>query len=240
MEIIDKFRLKVISGICLLERGLLSKVDEVTHLVQLRGDAGTHLRMYWLAFPQPFWAACPSTQAVPPKNFFPSCLIGIPHLAARVCTVLPLHGEECVLFFSTVAFRLWSAAIKCLLPAEQTQPCQPALLHPLPSPHGAWGQLLPGLSPLLRVSLRLVAPDWSQLSRPDLWSLCCPWGLSVITVSVTSAVGTGGLCVPTGGCKLWVSAESAQEVQSSSGSTARAVALSVWQQRPAVPVAPTQ
>lgn len=44
MKIIDKFRFKVILGICLLEQGLLSKVDEVTQShVHLRG---TYLRMY--------------------------------------------------------------------------------------------------------------------------------------------------------------------------------------------------
>lgn len=44
MEIIDKFRFKVIPGICLLEQGLLSKVDEVTQShVHLRG---TYLRIY--------------------------------------------------------------------------------------------------------------------------------------------------------------------------------------------------
>lgn len=100
-----------------------------------------------MVFPQPFWTACPSTQAVSPQGFFSSCLIGISHLAACVCSVLSFRWEECILFISTVAFRQWSAAIKSLLPPEQTQPCQPPVLHPLLSPRNAWGQVLPDLSP---------------------------------------------------------------------------------------------
>lgn len=122
--------------------------------------------------------------------------------------------------------------------ANPAPPASPP--HPLLSPHNAWDQVLPDLPPLHFSSWwPQTGPSWADQTYGHWLPLGsqCP---CVIRVSVTSLMGTGGFCVPTGGCKVLVSTESAHEVQSSSGSTARAVALSEWQQRSALPVAPTQ
>lgn len=148
-----------------------------------------------MVFPQPFWAACPSTQAVSPKGFFSSCSIGISHLAACVCSVLSFAWEECILFISTIAFRQWSAAIKSLLPLSKPSPAN------LPSCILCSAPIMPEARSCLtflhldRVSLMLVAPDWWQLGRPDLWSLCCPWGLGLLVSSQSVSDLPYGDCV---------------------------------------------
>lgn len=187
-----------------------------------------------MAFPQPFWAACPSIQAVSPNNFSPHVWLEFPILLP----VLSFHGGECN-FFSPLMpsgsgvqqlnpFSHLSKASPASLPSCILCSAPQCLRSSLTFPH------------FDRVTLTLVTPDWSQLDRPDPWSLCCPWGLLESSESVSDLpYGVWGLYVPTGGCKVWVSTEGAQESQSSRGSTARAVALSLQQQRSALPAAPT-
>lgn len=238
MEITDKIRFKGISGICLLlEQGLLSKLNEVT-------QRGAHLSGWHFhsLSEQPVPLLSQSHQRI----FFPHIWLGFPILLPVSALCCPFNGKSVSCYSLPLPSDSGGQQLNpsfSLLPPEQTQLHQPPLLYLLLSLHNAWGQVLPGFSPLWHGLSHAGGPRRVTVGRTRPVVTVLPlgsWSPHVVRVSVTSRMGIGALYVPTAGCKVWVSTENAQEVQSSSGSTARAVALSIQQHRAALPVALSQ
>lgn len=131
-----------------------------------------------MAFPQPSWAACPSTQAVSPNNSFslmfgwnfPSCCLCCPFIGESVSCPSPLlpsgSGVQQLNPFSHLSKPSPASLPSCILCSAPVKP-----------------QVLPDCSPLWQGHSHAGGPRLVTAGQTRLWSLCCPWGLGLLVSS---------------------------------------------------------